>query len=338
MATRKTTLALMLALAACSRGKSPPTEGPQPRIERADDPVPYQYLVVLKPGGGASADVARELIASHDASVLRSYDRALRGFAMHASEETAVAIARDSRVAWVAEDGRVKAQAISWQENAPAGLDRIDQRTGTNGRYGYHGAAGERVHAYVLDTGILASHLEFLARPPEQVDFVRDGGIGDCNGHGTYVAALVGGTTWGAAKKVTLHSLRVLGCDAAGTTSDAVAALDWLLANAQTPAVANLSFGRGGDAALDAAVAGNHTEVVRLLLEHHASVNVRSSGGMTPLQKAAQNGNLEVCRLLLEKGADVAARDDAGKTPLGYAIEGKHEAVALLLRERGAAA
>ena len=255
MATRKTTLALMLALAACSRGKSPPTEGPQPRIERADDPVPYQYLVVLKPGGGASADVARELIASHDASVLRSYDRALRGFAMHASEETAVAIARDPRVAWVAEDGRVKAQAIAWQENAPAGLDRIDQRTGTNGRYGYHDAAGERVHAYVLDTGILASHLEFLARPPEQVDFVRDGGIGDCNGHGTYVAALVGGTTWGAAKKVTLHSLRVLGCDAAGTTSDAVAALDWLLANAQTPAVANLSFGRGGDAALDAAVA-----------------------------------------------------------------------------------
>jgi len=95
---------------------------------------------------------------------------------------------------------------------------------------------------------------------------------------------------------------------------------------------------RFANTALDAAVAGDHLEVVKVLLDHHASVNVRSSGGMTPLQKAAQNGNLEVCRLLLEKGADVAARDDAGKTPLGYAIEGKHEAVALLLRERGAAA
>ena len=82
----------------------------------------------------------------------------------------------------------------------------------------------------------------------------------------------------------------------------------------------------------------SHLEVVKVLLDHHASVNVRSAGGTTPLQKAAQNGNLEVCKLLLEKGADLAARDDAGKTPLAYAIEGKHEAVALLLRERGAAA
>jgi len=95
---------------------------------------------------------------------------------------------------------------------------------------------------------------------------------------------------------------------------------------------------RFANTALDAAVAGGHTEVVKVLLDHHASVNVRSAGGTTPLQKAAQNGNLEVCKLLLEKGADLAARDDAGKTPLAYAIEGKHEAVALLLRERGAAA
>ncbi len=254
MATRKTALALLLALAACGRSSKQTDEAPGPRIERADDPVPYQYLVVLKPDAGAAADVAATLVVSEDAWVLRSYERALHGFAMHASEATALAVAKDPRVALVAEDGRVRAQSITWQQNAPAGLDRIDQRSGTNHYYGYNNLAGDRVNAYVLDTGVLASHLEFLGRPPDQVDFVRDGAVSDCNGHGTYVAAIVGGKTYGVAKKVKLHSLRVLGCDASGTTSDVVAALDWLVGKAQRPAVANLSFGRGGDAALDAAV------------------------------------------------------------------------------------
>lgn len=256
MVTRKTILAVMLAVAACTGSTGSHTDGgPAARIERADDPVPYQYLVVLKPGPEPVPQVATDLLVTGDAWLLRSYERALRGFAMHASEETALAIATDPRVAWVAEDGRVRAQAIAWQEGAPEALDRIDQRAGTDGKYGFHDAAGERIHAYVLDTGVLASHTEFLGRPPDQVDFVRDGQGGDCNGHGTHVAAILGGATWGVAKQVRLHSLRVLGCDGAGATSDLVAALDWLVTNAQTPAVVNLSLGRGPDAALDAAVA-----------------------------------------------------------------------------------
>ena len=164
-------------------------------------------------------------------------------------------IGADRRVAWVAQDGRVKAQALSIQNGASAALDRLDQRGGTDGSYAYQDVAGERVNAYVLDTGIQGSHVEFLGRAPELVDFVKDGGTGDCNGHGTHVAGIIGGATWGVAKKVSLHSLRVLGCDGAGSTSNLVAALDWLIGNARTPAVANLSLSRSHDAALDAAVA-----------------------------------------------------------------------------------
>lgn len=256
MATRKTTLALMLALAACTRGTGTQDGGTTTaeRIERADDPVPYQYVVVLEPGGGAVAEVAADLLGSTDAWTLRTYERALRGFAMHASEETALALSKDARVAWVAEDGRVRAQALAVQPGAPAGLDRIDQRTGTDGSYAYSDAEVARIHAYVLDTGVVAGHTEFLGRPPDQLDFVRDGQVGDCNGHGTHVAGILGGATFGVAKRVQLHSLRVLGCDGVGSTSDIVAALDWVVANAQTPAVVNLSLGRGPDAALDAAV------------------------------------------------------------------------------------
>ncbi|HTD82053.1 MAG TPA: ankyrin repeat domain-containing protein [Thermoplasmata archaeon] len=88
--------------------------------------------------------------------------------------------------------------------------------------------------------------------------------------------------------------------------------------------------------ALDAAVAANHLEVVKILLQNHASANVRAVAGHTPLHKAAMNGNLEIAKLLIEAKADVNATDDAQKTPLAYAEEKGHAEVASLLRTRGA--
>lgn len=259
MATRKTILAVAFALAACSRGADRKSNGggddTAPSVVRAAEPLPNQYLVVLKPGSESVASVAGSLMDGEEGAwPLRYYERALRGFALHANETTALAIAADPRVAWVAEDGRARTQALVTQPSAPEGLDRIDQRIGLNGTYAYHDGAGEGVHAYVVDTGIEAAHVQFAGREPDEQNFVDDGNTGDCNGHGTHVAGILGGSTYGVAKKVSLHSLRVLGCDGAGATSDVVAALDWLITNAQRPAVANLSLGRDPDAALDAAV------------------------------------------------------------------------------------
>ena len=92
---------------------------------------------------------------------------------------------------------------------------------------------------------------------------------------------------------------------------------------------------RFANTALDAAVAGNHVEVVTVLVNAHASPNVRSAGGYTPLHKAAMNGNREITRLLLDHGADVMAKDDEGKTALDGAVEKGHPDIANLLRERG---
>jgi ankyrin repeat protein len=88
--------------------------------------------------------------------------------------------------------------------------------------------------------------------------------------------------------------------------------------------------------ALDAAVAANHLEVVKILLQNHASVNVRSAGDFTPLHKAAMNGNLDIAKLLLDGGADVNATDGSGKTPLQCAAEKGHQEVWALLRQRSA--
>ncbi len=41
----------------------------------------------------------------------------------------------------------------------------------------------------------------------------------DCNGHGTHVAATVGGLTYGVAKNVTLHAVRALECLGNGTVA-----------------------------------------------------------------------------------------------------------------------
>lgn len=88
--------------------------------------------------------------------------------------------------------------------------------------------------------------------------------------------------------------------------------------------------------ALDAAVAGDRVDVVRILVAARSDPNVRSQGNSTPLHKAAAHGNVEILRLLLDAGADVHATRDGGHRPIDDAREKGHaEAVALLgQRER----
>jgi ankyrin repeat protein len=78
-------------------------------------------------------------------------------------------------------------------------------------------------------------------------------------------------------------------------------------------------------------------EVMRLLLERGARVNVAQQGGWTPLHQAAKHGPVELVEMLLEHGADVGARSADGQTPLALAEGAGHAAIAALLRDRGAA-
>ena len=74
------------------------------------------------------------------------------------------------------------------------------------------------MHAYVLDSGILPIHTDFGGRAQIGADFVGDGMNGvDCNGHGTHVAGILGGTRYGVAKHVQVVAVRVLDCDGLGT-------------------------------------------------------------------------------------------------------------------------
>jgi hypothetical protein len=80
---------------------------------------------------------------------------------------------------------------------------------------------------------------------------------------------------------------------------------------------ADLNGVAAGPAALRGAVAGRHSEVVSLLLEHGVDPNARASGtGDTALHLAAKAWEPELCELLVEHGADVNARDESLATPL----------------------
>lgn len=82
-----------------------------------------------------------------------------------------------------------------------------------------------------------------------------------------------------------------------------------------------------------AASGGGHPVICKLLIDHNAPVNARSSKKQTPLCLAAQKGAMKVVHLLLEYGADANNEDDGKYTPLHLAAsKGFEHCVDLLLK------
>ncbi|MGH3347928.1 MAG: S8 family serine peptidase [Nocardioides sp.] len=214
-----------------------------------------RYIVVME-GRASSAD-ARAAVSKAKAEGASDVDRfsTVEGFSAELSDAAVATLREDADVAYIEADQRLAIDTT--QSPATWGLDRIDQRNRPlNNAYTYT-PTGSGVTAYIIDTGVRASHNEFGGRVGSGFSAINDGrGTNDCNGHGTHVAGTVGGTTYGVAKQVTIRPVRVLDCNGSGTTSGVIAGIDWVTGNhsAGNPAVANMSLGGGVSSALDTAV------------------------------------------------------------------------------------
>jgi subtilisin family serine protease len=153
----------------------------------------------------------------------------------------------------VVEPDRPLQLATTTRATSSWGLDRVDQRSlPLNGKYRSASTAAA-VHAYVIDTGIATSHPDFGGRASVAFDALHGSGQ-DCNGHGTHVAGILGGATYGMAARVRLLAVRVMDCDGRSTTGAVLAGIDWVRRHAVRPAVANLSLGGSLSTVLDRAV------------------------------------------------------------------------------------
>lgn len=219
----------------------------------------HDYVVVFKQNVGNPRGEAENLVQGRGGQIRYSYTHAVKGFAVTLPEAAAeaflLAMERNPNVDYVEIDKPVSV-AQTTQLSATWGLDRSDQRDLPLSSSYTYASTGSGVRAYVIDSGILASHADFGGRVSSGYTVINDGyGTADCNGHGTHVAGTIGSATWGIAKSATLVPVRVLGCDGSGTMSGILAGIDWVAANAVRPAVVNMSLGGSASSTLDAAVA-----------------------------------------------------------------------------------
>src|ERR1700755_1644966 len=138
----KEILSLLLSFSLLTFATQPARGQESPRAQAAvlrhEQAVGNSYIVVFKDEGGAApVDAsAAQLTRLHGGRLVSAYRHALRGFSAQMNPQAAEALSRNPLVEYVEEDAVV--ELAGTQQNAPWGLDRIDQRDApTNSTYTY---------------------------------------------------------------------------------------------------------------------------------------------------------------------------------------------------------
>jgi len=251
---------LSAALAGVVSISGPKISAKSDKFRRSERPIPNRYIVVLNETDANGVETrASERAIEHargfSMRVEKVFESALKGYSVEMTAEDALALSSDPEISYIEEDSKVAPSSI--QANATWGLSRIDQRAwtypqDTNYEYALTGAG---VNVYVIDTGVKVDHPDFGGRAANAANTSGDNTrIEDCNGHGTHVAGTVGSSTFGVAKGVNIHSVRVFPCWGNTPVSNVIAGIDWVVRHGVQPAVANLSLGTSYSRTLNDAV------------------------------------------------------------------------------------
>jgi subtilisin family serine protease len=281
----------VLALAACANDEGSPVAAPQeaaaPLRSAVGRAIEGSYIVVVREGADPRSVAA---VAGVEPSYV--YTAAVNGFAASLNDGQLNALRHNPNVDYVEEDQQF--DAVVTQSPATWGLDRIDQRSRPLSNSYTYNTTASGVYAYIIDTGIYASHAQFEGRASNVYDALGGNGT-DCNGHGTHVAGTVGSATYGVAKKVQLRGLRTLNCSGSGATSGIISAIDWVRVNRVNPAVANLSLGGGYSSTLNTAITNLSNSGVFVAVaagnENQAACNVSPASAAAATTVAASTSS-----------------------------------------------
>eukprot|EP00834_Sanchytrium_tribonematis_P001919 NODE_51_length_31136_cov_0.357670.p7 type:complete len:314 gc:universal NODE_51_length_31136_cov_0.357670:25354-26295(+) len=184
-----------------------------------------EYIVQFRPDANVEADI---VIGNFKASLVKSK----------------IKYRKDKRVLRIDPNVPIGLGMLDGTQVRPVwNLDRIDQRRGLDQIYKYSDNAGEGVVVYIIDSGANVKHQDLVGRITFGVDTTNEG-LKDTVGHGTHVAGIIGGKTFGVAKKAELVAVKVLS-SGGGTEYTFLKGLEWAVKDMQQKkkkAVANISI------------------------------------------------------------------------------------------------
>ena len=165
------------------------------------------------------------------------------GAVLRASADQLRALAADPAVGHLSGDTLVRSMTDDFNQAIGADQARAGSLPGVGS------VTGRGIGIALIDSGY-SRHRALAGKFLASVDFTRPNGTGEDElGHGTHVAGLAAGNSAefkGVAPDAWLVSLKVLGADGSGRTSDVINAIDYAIAHKEKFGlrVINLSLGR----------------------------------------------------------------------------------------------